>query len=291
MSSPVSRATVESIVRDVLRRRSTLSGDPGREVELVFDSDLALALKHEMVEVGRKLWLRQYVDGNGGNVSCRLGDEWVLCTPTLTSKGDLRVEDICLVDMDGRQVAGVKRRSSEMLLHLAIMKAVPAARAVIHCHPPHATAFALAGKVPPEGILAEHEVFVGPVAVTPFEMPGTQAVADLVVPLAARHNSILMANHGLVTWADNLTHAEWFVEVMDTTCRIVILAAQLGVPPEKIPPISEKGVDGLLNLKKRLGMPDARFGDEQPSDASYAEVEQDVTAVTDLVMKALTAPK
>jgi L-fuculose-phosphate aldolase len=256
-------------------------------VELVFDSDLALALKHEMVEVGRKLWLRQYVDGNGGNLSCRLGDDWVLCTPTLTSKADLRVEDICMVDLEGRQVAGVRVRSSEMLLHLAIMNAVPAARAVVHCHPPHATAFALAGKVPPEGILAEHEVFVGPVAMTPFEMPGTQAVADLVVPLAAQHNSILMANHGLVTWADSLTRAEWFVEVMDTTCRILILAAQLGVPPERVQPISAKGVAGLLDIKKRLGMPDARFGEVQPSSVTREALEEQVRVVTEQVMKAL----
>jgi L-fuculose-phosphate aldolase len=264
-----------------------MSVDPSRDVELVFDSDFALALKHEIVDVGRKLWERQYVDGNGGNISCRLGDHWVLCTPTLMSKADLRVEDICLVDMEGRQIAGVRRRSSEVLLHLAIMKAVPAARAVIHCHPPHATAFALAGKVPPEGVLTEHEVFVGPVGVTPFEQPGTQTLADLVVPLAAKHNSILMANHGLVTWADSLTHAEWYVEVMDTTCRVVILAAQLGVPPEKIQPISQEGVKGLLNLKKRLGMPDARFGADQPSQAGHAEVEEKVDEITDLVMQAL----
>ncbi len=286
MPSSVSRATIEAIVREVLKRRSTLSADPAREVELAFGSDPALELKREIVDVGRKLWLRQYVDGNGGNISCRLGEDLVLCTPTLMSKGDLGVEDICLVDLEGRQLAGVRTRSSEMLLHLAIMKAVPAARAVIHCHPPHATAFALAGKVPPDGILAEHEVFVGPVAATPFAMPGTQAVADLVVPLAARHNSILMANHGLVTWADSLTHAEWFVEVMDTTCRILILAAQLGVTQERIERISPEGVTGLLDLKKRLGMPDARFGDAQPSAAAHEDIEAQVRAVTEQVVKA-----
>ena len=245
MSRPISRSTVETIVRDVLRRQGSLADDPSRHVEMVFDSDLALALKQEMVDVGRKLWERQYVDGNGGNISCRLTDDWVLCTPTLTSKGDLRTEDICLVDFDGRQLAGVRRRSSEILLHLAIMKAVPAARAVLHCHPPHATAFALVGQVPPVAMLAEHEVFIGPVALVPYETPGTQACADAVVPVAAHHNTILMANHGVVTWADSLTHAEWFVEVMDTTCRVLILAAQLGVPPREIPPAF---VGGLLEI-------------------------------------------
>jgi len=212
------------------------------DLEAVLLEELGRARSNlEIYRDGRKLWERQYVDGNGGNISCRLTDDWVLCTPTLTSKGDLRTEDICLVDFDGRQLAGVRRRSSEILLHLAIMKAVPAARAVLHCHPPHATAFALVGQVPPVAMLAEHEVFIGPVALVPYETPGTQACADAVVPVAAHHNTILMANHGVVTWADSLTHAEWFVEVMDTTCRVLILAAQLGVPPKEIISLSAFG--------------------------------------------------
>ena len=284
MFRPLSRSTVEAIVREVLRRKASAADDPARAVEMIFDSDLALALKHDMVDVGRKLWERQYVDGNGGNISCRLTSDWVLCTPTLMSKGDLRVEDICLVDFDGNQLAGVRRRSSEILLHLAIMKAVPAARAVIHCHPPHATAFALAGMVPPDAMLAEHEVFIGPVALVPYETPGTQACADAVVPLAARHNTILMANHGLVTWADTLVHAEWFVEVMDTTCRVLILTAQLGVPPREIPPAI---MGGLLEIKRKMGLPDARFGDNQPSPIIGAQEEDQIAAITDLVMRML----
>jgi L-fuculose-phosphate aldolase len=282
--TPVSRALVESIVREVLRHQPVVARDPAREVELVFDSDQALALKREMVEVGHKLWQRQYVEGNGGNISCRLTDEWVLCTPTLMSKGDLRVEDICLVDFDGKQIAGVRRRSSEVLMHLAIMKAVPAARAVIHCHPPHATAFALAGKVPPDAMLAEHEVFVGPVALVPYETPGTQAFAEKVVPYVQRHNTILLANHGLVTWAGSLTRAEWCVEVMDTTCRVLILTAQLGVSPTEIP---ASAIDDLLELKKKLGLPDARFDDDQPSDPGEGDAERQVQAITDAVLGAL----
>jgi L-fuculose-phosphate aldolase len=188
------------------------------------------------------------------------------------------------VDFDGRQLAGVRRRSSEILLHLAIMKAVPAARAVLHCHPPHATAFALVGQVPPVAMLAEHEVFIGPVALVPYETPGTQACADAVVPVAAHHNTILMANHGVVTWADSLTHAEWFVEVMDTTCRVLILAAQLGVPPKEIPPAI---VGGLLEIKRKMGLPDARFGDNQPPAPAGVRDEQQVRLITDLVMKTL----
>jgi hypothetical protein len=95
-----------------------------------------------------------------------------------------------------------------------------------------------------------------------------------------------MANHGLVTWADSLVHAEWFVEVMDTTCRILLLAAQLGVPPREIPAAT---VGGLLALKKTLGLPDARFGDDQPAAAMGTQEEALVRSITDIVMKTLAA--
>lgn len=225
--------------------------------ERAFRSPRARALKEEIVWTGRKLWERHYVDGNGGNISGRLTDEWVISTPTMLSKADLTADDLCLVDLEGNQLAGRRTRSSEILLHLTIFKALPHARAVIHCHPPHATAYALVHKVPPVAMLAEHEVFVGPVACVPYETPGTQVCADAVLPYIEDHNTILLANHGLVCWADTVTHAEWYVEVMDTTCRILILASQLG---EKPVPIPSGKIGDLLAMKKSFGLPDVRFG-------------------------------
>src|SRR5581483_491785 len=123
-----------------------------------------------------------YVDGNGGNLSVRLSEDEVLCTPTLLSKGDLTEADLCVIDMDGRQLSGERERTSEALLHLEIYKSNPAARAVVHCHPPHATAYALTGSAPPNGYLSEFEFFIGPVAVAPYETPGTHAFAETVRP-------------------------------------------------------------------------------------------------------------
>ena len=225
--------------------------------ERAFRSRRALALKEEIVRTGRKLWERQYVDGNGGNITGRLTDEWVISTPTMLSKADLTVDDLCLVDLDGNHLAGRRTCSSEILLHLAIFKTLAGARSVIHCHPPHATTYALVHKVPPVAMLAEHEVFVGPVAFVPYDTPGTQAFADAVLPYVKDHNTILLSNHGLVCWADTVTHACWYVEVMDTTCRILILASQLGEAPVPIP---AGKIGDLLAMKKGLGLPDARFG-------------------------------
>ena len=237
----------------------------------VFCSPEALAIKEEICAVGRKLWLRQYVDGNGGNLSCRIGPGHVLCTPTRVSKYDLRPEDISLTDLEGVQIAGTKPQTSEILLHLEIYKAVPEAKAVVHCHPPHATAYAILGRVPPNLVLPEFEIFIGKVALAPYETPGTRAFAETVRPLARQHNTILLANHGVVCWADTVTHAEWCVEVLEFYCQTLPLAAQLsaqlGTPISRL---TEEHLAELLAVKKKLGLPDPRL-DAPPRHPSVAD--------------------
>jgi L-fuculose-phosphate aldolase len=225
-----------------------------------FEAD---ALRAEILRVGRKLWERQYVDGNGGNISVRLGPEYVLCTPTMLSKGDMEPADICLADLDGNILAGDRLRTSELLLHLEIYKANAQARAVVHCHPPYATAFAMTGTAPPNGLISEYEMFVGPVAVAPYETPGTQAFAETVIPFVEEHNTILLTNHGVVCWSDTATHAEWLVEIVETYCKKYLIAKQIGEPLKFIP---DSKIEEILAFKRRLGYPDARLA--RPAQAS-----------------------
>ncbi|HXK12126.1 MAG TPA: class II aldolase/adducin family protein [Vicinamibacteria bacterium] len=313
------RAVVTPSARDALRRHgcavhgdgqapSPAPSDADSVHAKLFLSPQAEAVKAEIVAAGGKLWQRQYVDGNGGNISFRLAENAVLCTPTLVSKADLRPEDLCLVDLEGKQIAGKRARTSEILMHLEIYKAVPEAKAVLHCHPPHATAYAITGRVPPTCVIPEFEVFVGGVALARYETPGTQAFADAVLPYVRKHNTVLLQNHGIVCWADTVTHAEWYAEVVDTYCWTLMLASQLGAPITFIP--QEKTAD-LLAIKKRLGLPDARLDGGMrecqlcdlpdmpgaiavppPSPAGACrtdgeDVEAIVGAVTDAVMAAL----
>jgi L-fuculose-phosphate aldolase len=222
----------------------------------LFNSPAAGAIKAEIVATGKKLWRRQYVDGNGGNISYRIGPNEVICTPTLLSKADLRPEDLSLVDLDGNELIGTRARTSEIFLHLQIYKAQPKAKAVVHCHPPHATAYALIGRVPPSAVIPEFDVFVGRVAYARYETPGTKKFAETVLPFVQNYNTVLLGNHGIVCWADTVTHAEWYAEVLETYCWTLTIASQLGVPFAKIP--AEKAGD-LLKIKQRLGLPDPRF--------------------------------
>ncbi|UWZ82066.1 class II aldolase/adducin family protein [Occallatibacter riparius] len=245
------REVVEAAL-SVLREREPVHVSPSVAVNS-FEAD---GLRAEIIAVGRKLWERKYVDGAGGNISARLNSEYVLCTPTMLSKGDLQPADICLTDLEGNILAGDRLRTSELLLHLEIYRFNPRARAVVHCHPPHATGFALTGSAPPNGYMSEFEFFIGPVAVAPYETPGTPGFAETIRPFVHDHNTILLANHGIVCWSDTVTHAEWLAEILETYCTMYLIAQQVGRP---LLPISEPKMQELLAAKRRLGWPDARF--------------------------------
>jgi L-fuculose-phosphate aldolase len=117
--------------------------------------------------------------------------------------------------------------------------------------------------VPQANLLPEEVVFIGPVALTPYETPGTLKFAQTILPVVKQHNTILLANHGVVCWADTVDHAEWCAEVIETYCKTVMIASQLRSPLKEIPP--DKIAD-LLAIKARLGLPDERLPPRADSD-------------------------
>ena len=281
------------------------------EIESFFDSPQVHQLKLQLCDIGRRLWQREYVDGNGGNMAIRVGEDIALCTPTLVSKGFMKPEDMCLVDLDGNQLCGGngKKRTSEILMHLQIMKRQPRALATVHCHPPYSTGFAVAGIEPPTCMIPEFEVFSS-VAIAPYRTPGTPEMGKLVADLVDKHNTILMANHGVVAWShNNLEDAYFKMEILEAYCRTVLVAAQLGKPVNTMSPAQ---LQDLLKIKQGLGIPDPRFGlkecelcdnnewrpgvtcaipngvsgPSQPGQSSDPEAEALVLAITDQLMSA-----
>jgi L-fuculose-phosphate aldolase len=233
------------------------SKSPKAELEGFFNSPYAHNLKLQICEMGKRLWAREYVDGNGGNMAIRVGEDIAICTPTLVSKGSLRPEDMCLVDFEGNQLLGTKKRTSEILMHLQMMKKQPNAIATCHCHPPYATAFAIVGEAPPTCMLPEYEVFCS-VGVAPYRTPGSPEMGKLVAELTDQYNTILMANHGVVTWShNNIEEAYWRMEIIEAYCRTIIVAGQLGKP---INTFTGPQMKEILSIKKSLGYVDPRFG-------------------------------
>jgi L-fuculose-phosphate aldolase len=307
------------ILSDLERRRGTApaggtaapskmlsSKSPKAELDAFFTSAHARSLKEQICEVGRRLWQREYVDGNGGNIAIRAGEDIAICTPTLVSKGFMKPEDMCLVDFAGTQLCGQKNRTSEILMHLQIMQRQPRAVATVHCHPPYSTGFAVAGVEPPTCMIPEYEVFAS-VAIAPYRTPGTPEMGKLVADLVDQHNIVLMANHGVVAWSHNNVEDAYFkMEILEAYCRTVLVAHQLGKPANTI---TQAQLQDLLKIKKSLGIPDPRHDlkecelcdnaewrpgvqcavpprPDSPS-AGDADVEAIVQAITDQIMAKL----
>ncbi len=218
-------------------------------------------IKEQICEIGRRLYNRGFAAANDGNITVRLNDREVLCTPTMVSKGFMKPDDICKVDYEGKQLAGTKKRTSEVLVHLAVYKNRPDVNAVVHCHPPHATAFAVAHEPIPKCILPEVEVFLGEVPIARYETPGDHRLPSTIVPYVKDCNTILLANHGTVTFGPTLENAYFNTEIIDAYCRILILSKMLG----RVNYFDEQKTKELLELKKRLGYDDVRFHNEDCS--------------------------
>jgi L-fuculose-phosphate aldolase len=212
-------------------------------------------LKLEICDIGRRIYNKGFAAGNDGNISYRLGPNEVLCTPTMVSKGFLTPDMLCTVDMEGKQLSGRMKRTSEVLLHLAIMKERPDVKSVVHCHPPHATAFAVAREPIPQCVLPEVEVFLGDVPITKYETPGGQVFAETVLPFVEKANVIILANHGTVSYGETVERAYWWTEILDAYCRILMLAKDLG----RINYFTQEKEQELLDLKTKWGFKDARL--------------------------------
>lgn len=265
--------SARDLLRDVEARRSNRAGASSAKPasapiaapasgsradhEAFFNSPPVHALKLQICDIGRRMWEREYVDGNGGNIAIKVADNLALCTPTLISKGFMKPEDLCLVDLEGNQLAGTRPRTSEILMHLQIMKRQPRAVATVHAHPPYSTGFAIAGIEPPTCMIPEYEVQTS-VATAPYRTPGTPEMGQLVADLVDRHNTILMANHGVVAWShNNVEDAYWKLEILEAYCRTVLVTAQLGKPINTMTPEQLKD---LLKIKQGMGIPDPRYG-------------------------------
>ena len=222
------------------------------EIEKFFHSPEIEKLKKLIVDLGRCSYGKNYNDGNGGNFSVRVGDNIVLCTPTMISKGSMSVDDMCFVDMDGNQLAGRRKRTSEILAHLAIMKRQPMAKACCHAHPPHATAFALAGKTPPRCVNPETEIFIGQVGLASYGTPGTLHMANAVGEVGVDHDCVFMVNHGVMTWANDVETAFWKMENVEAHCYTSMLAFQIGGPRK----FSDTDAAELVKIRKSMGMVD-----------------------------------
>lgn len=204
--------------------------------------------KREIIEVGRLLYERSYVVSSDGNVSVRLADGRIVATPTQVSKGRMTEEMLAVTDLDGKPLND-RKASSELAMHLLIYRERPDVRAVVHAHPPHGTAFAVAGLAIDQPILSEVILTLGCVPLTGYGTPSTDELTREMQPFVRHHNALLMANHGAVAYGDDVWQAFDRLETLEHTAKIAILARTLGGARD----LPAGAIEKLVNIREKAG--------------------------------------
>jgi L-fuculose-phosphate aldolase len=199
---------------------------------MVLDSECVteIELRRDLVRFSRLLYRLGYMPGTSGNLSVRLDALRLLVTPTGVSKFLLRPADMVIVDLSGKQLNGYRKMTSEVSMHLAIYRHRADVTAVVHSHPPIATAFACVGRGLDEMLCQEAVMTLGVVPLATYAATGTEEVAASLTPFIPDHDAILLANHGAVSYGRNLLEAFQKMEIVEHLAHITLVAHQLGAP-------------------------------------------------------------
>jgi L-fuculose-phosphate aldolase len=220
-------------------------------------------LRRQVAEVAHALAARGWVANHDGNVSVRLAPNRILATPGATAKAEVTAEALLMVSERGEKLAGAGAPFSELGLHLAIYGARPDARAVVHAHPPCATAIACAGGRQLERpFLAEAVVSLGPsIPTTSPAPPGADAGAALA-PLVSTHDAVLLAHHGVITLGDSPSQALLRLELVEHLARIALEAEKIG----GVRPLPDDWLPALAAARAKAGLgPGARAAAPPPA--------------------------
>jgi len=204
--------------------------------------------RREIVAIGRLMYERSYVVSSDGNISVRLDDNRVVATPTMTCKGRMTEESLAVTDISGKPLTE-QRPSSELAMHLLIYRERPDVRAVCHAHPPHGTAFAVAGLAIDQPILSEVILTLGCVPLASYGTPSTDELTEAMRPLIKHHNALLMANHGAVAYGADLWQAWDRLETLEHTAKIAILSRILGGSRN----LPADAIEKLINVREAAG--------------------------------------
>ncbi len=182
----------------------------------------------DLVRVCRLIYDKGWVAMNDGNVSIRLDDDRILCTPTAVSKGMLELDDIIVCDMQGNKLSGNRERTSEIAMHHTIYGMRADVHSVVHAHPPVATGFATAGRALDKALLPEVIIQLGAVPLAPYGLPGTPALSQGMLPFIPHYDALLLENHGCTAYGRDVWEAFFRMEMVEHFARITFVAEMLG---------------------------------------------------------------
>jgi L-fuculose-phosphate aldolase len=225
------------------------------------------AMREEICEIGRRIWQREYVAANDGNISVRLNEREILATPTGVSKGFLTPDMLVVIDREGNKLRGNMKPSSELKMHRAFYDARPDVRSVCHAHPVTATGFAVAGIPLDRCTLPEVVISLGAVPLAKYGVPGTDELTeDIMKNYVKDYDAFLLANHGVVTIGQSLMNAYYKMETTEHFAKISLVARQLGNENVFSPPRAQE----LVDARARYGVQAGAGCRIENSGATYA---------------------
>ncbi len=255
-------------------------------------SQRELELRQEIVEIGKWVYQKGWVAANDGNISVRLDEGRILCTPTKVSKGMMTADDLIVVDPSGRKLEGGRDCTSEIAMHLTIYSLRADVQSVVHAHPPTATGFAVAGRALDQALLPEVVVNLGSIPLAPYGLPGTPALSQSMVPFIPHYDALLLANHGAVAYAPTLREAFFRLETTEHFARIALVAELLGgasvLPRREVEKLFESRGRYGVNSVTRM-QPGAPVVAEDRNGHHSGKVEVSREELTSLIDNALRA--
>ncbi|MBV8070626.1 MAG: class II aldolase/adducin family protein [Acidobacteriaceae bacterium] len=207
-------------------------------------------LREDLVRICHSIYEKGWAAANDGNVSIRLEQDRILCTPTAVCKGHVTADDLILCDMRGQKTHGVREPTSEILMHMNIYARRQDVRAVVHAHPPVATGFAAAGRALDQALLPEVVVQLGAVPLARYGLPGTSALSDGMLPYVDCFDAMLLENHGCTAYGEDVWQAFFRMETVEHFARITLVAELLG--GGRLLPRGE--VEKLFQARARYGV-------------------------------------
>jgi L-fuculose-phosphate aldolase len=212
---------------------------------------LEIKLRKEICSIGGLLFQRGFVAANDGNISARLSEDEYLFTPTNVSKGAIKPRMLVKVDGRGNVIKGKMRVSSESMMHLRVYKENSDVNAVVHAHPQVATSYAIAGVPLDKALITESVVLMGIVPVAPYGLPGSEALADTIAPYCTEYNSVLLKNHGVLSWGKDLKEAYFRMEITENLAVIMKYNEELF---QGRGALDKKQVEDLIKIREDLGI-------------------------------------
>jgi len=205
--------------------------------------------RQAIVETGRRMYMKNFVAANDGNISCKVGEDVIWVTPTGVSKGFMSGDDLVKMRLDGTVITpGSAAPSSEIKMHLRVYKENPEIMGITHAHPPAATAFAVAGLPLDKMIYPEAIVNLGVVPCVSYATPGSSGVAEAVAPYCRDYNALLLANHGALTWGRSVMEAYFRMESLEHYASILINIGRIGGARE----LSGEQAEELIKIRDKM---------------------------------------